>query len=667
MAVLEKIRVKWGLAISIIIALSLLSFIIDPQQVMSAWQSISSKNDVGSIAGKRISFADFDNEFQKYSNLNGSVQSEEAQKQMRDEVWSDFICKYLVNKNAKDAGIRVGEAEMLDLINGENISPLLLQDPMFLDENGQFSKDAVLALKDMANEDNTGMYSTYKNLLQNAIYNNQIQTKYNALFAATAGHNALTLKDAVAENNLSVNVDYVTCYYPMQKDTTITVSQSEIKAYYNAHKKFFKQVANRDIEYVVFEAVPSESDYAKAEEKFNDAYAEFAGVENIKNFILKNSDRQYNEYWYKAEELTTISSELVDFVKTAAVGEISPVIKNGNTIIAAKIVDKANKPDNITVKAMLTNGSDEITDELLQNLELTQPMTMTQANMIPGLEVLFDAAIGKPQIVYTTQYGNILAEVVEKSEPVEKAQVAILEKNATVSSETTNIYYSKANTFASIAGHSVEGYQKALDSLKIYSHPMRITEATEVYGTIDNAKAITRWAFDSKAGKVSEIITVGQNYFFVVALKDINKEGYAPIEKVSSAIEDQLYNEKLMAKVKADFAAQAEGLSSLEEIAEKTGGNLESRTDMTFSTIRPTVEPALAGAIMASEDNKIYGPVAGDMGVYFFKVSSRENGSFYTEDDANNFAAQMAQYNTQMIIPTMMEIADVKDNRARFY
>ena len=42
MAVLEKIRVKFGVAASIIIALGLLSFIVDPSQIISSLQSMSS-------------------------------------------------------------------------------------------------------------------------------------------------------------------------------------------------------------------------------------------------------------------------------------------------------------------------------------------------------------------------------------------------------------------------------------------------------------------------------------------------------------------------------------------------------------------------------------------------------------------------------------------------
>ncbi|NLZ50498.1 MAG: hypothetical protein GX899_02190, partial [Rikenellaceae bacterium] len=58
MAVLEKIRVKFGLAISIIIGLALLSFIIDPGTLESVMHGISSKYDVGRIAGRSIHYTD---------------------------------------------------------------------------------------------------------------------------------------------------------------------------------------------------------------------------------------------------------------------------------------------------------------------------------------------------------------------------------------------------------------------------------------------------------------------------------------------------------------------------------------------------------------------------------------------------------------------------------
>ena len=73
------------------------------------------------------------------------------------------------------------------------------------------------------------------------------------------------------------------------------------------------------------------------------------------------------------------------------------------------------------------------------------------------------------------------------------------------------------------------------------------------------------------------------------------------------------------------------------------------------------------GAASVAPEGQICGPVAGTIGTYVFKVNSREMESFFTEDDAKNAAAQMSSYNSQMILPVMMQEADVKDNRARFF
>ena len=52
MAVLETIRVKFGILITVLIAVALLSFIIDPSTLQSVSSSMSSKYDVGEIDGK---------------------------------------------------------------------------------------------------------------------------------------------------------------------------------------------------------------------------------------------------------------------------------------------------------------------------------------------------------------------------------------------------------------------------------------------------------------------------------------------------------------------------------------------------------------------------------------------------------------------------------------
>lgn len=672
MAVLEKIRVKFGVLISVIIALALLSFIIDPSTLESALNSMSSKYDVGRIAGKSVSYTDFQGDIDRYTTINeimtgSSVQNENTQLQIRNAAWQELVDRYMFIENAKKAGIVVGEEELADLLSGANVSPIIAQNPAFCDQNGVFSKNALVEFTQNIAQDETGRLKTYWNYLQNTVRTQQFYAKYGSLFSASSFANKLEIDYELAQNNTTANIEYVEVFYPFEQDTTINVSSAEIKKYYKDHKDFFKQNASRDAEYVVFEVVPSDDDIAAANDGIAVAYDEFVSNDNMKSFLAKNSDRPLSEYWYKAGELATVSKQVSDFVDAAKPGEVSSVIKDGNSFFAAKVLAQSKRPTDITVRVIPAPAATSI-DSVLADLRLAEPMKMTQNYLIPGCEVLFDAKINTPQLINTVQYGQLAAEVIEKSELVDMKQVAILERTAIASKETFNRYYSQANTFATLAAGTYEGYLKAVDSLGVYSHPMNnMTEATQTFGTIDQAKAVTNWVFDAKKGKCSDIITVNQSYFFVAALKEIHKEGYADIRKVASVISNRLYSEKKADKFCAEMAEKVQGASTLDEIAQAYNTTVTGSETFTFSTRGAGVDPALVGAALSAQDGVISGPVKGAGAAYVFKVNSRETGTFYTEEDAKTTALSKAQYSSQMILPVMMEEADVKDNRARFF
>ena len=693
MALLEKIRVKFGIVISIIIALALLSFIIDPGTLESALNSMSSKYDVGKIDGKRISYNEFQSEVDKYTTINelmtgSSAQSEQMQEQIRNAAWQELVDKYMFVDNARAAGINVGEAELVDLVSGETLSPVMAQNPVFLDESGNFSLDMLNEFIANVNQDQTGRLRVYWNYLQNSINTQQYYLKYNALFNASNYENALQLSDDLMFNNTTADVDYCLVMYPIGRDSTVTVSQSEIKNYYDSHKNFFRQRANREIEYVVFEVVPSDEDILATSNEMNAAYEEFKTTDNMRAFLLRNSDEPLSEYWYKDGDLNTVSSEINKYIFDDD-EKLTPVVRTGDTFIAARELDSKMLPDSVFVKHILLqgDGAEHLADSLVgvlnrggnfSNLaaqysadqssaadgELGSIGWMTQTYMIPGFESVIEAREDRP-FVLDTQYGTHVVLVTERTKPVLKKQVALLEKTAIAGRDTFNEYYSQANTFATLADGTYEGYRRAVDSVKVYSHPMTITEATSSYGAIDNAKEVTRWAFDNKAGKASEIITVNNNYFFIATVKKVNKEGYTPLEDVSSVINQRLYAEKIQDKVLSDVKAKLEGITTLADAAKVL--DVEVDHSEALSLAATNVDPALVGAASVAPEGTLYGPVPGGMGVYVVNVTNKETGSFYTEDDARNLASQKAQYMAQLILSVMSDYDGVVDNRARFF
>ena len=696
MALLEKIRVRLGVVISVVIALALLSFIIDPGTLQSVSASMSSKYDVGEINGKSVSYTDFQKEVEQFTAINemltgNSVHSEQQQEMIRNAVWQSMIDQYLFYGNAKAAGLNVGKAELLDLTTGDMVSPMISQ--IFRDETGNFSVENLRQFVLNAGNDPTGNMKSLWDYLQNSVYTQQLYTKYMSLFTQSNVTNPLMLNRSIEENNNTTDVEFVMVPFGYEQDSTITVSDSEIKKYYKEHKHLYEQPASRDIEYVVYEVEPSEADIEEATSQADELHNEFINTDNVKNFLLRNSDRQYSEYWYRSGELNTVSRDINDFVFGAGNSTgVSPLYRKDNTFYAAKVMDSKMVPDSVYVRHILLQGDDEaLADSLMtvlksgknsfsnvaalysadQNMNVPERGDigwMTQTFMIPGMESVLTAKKGT---LYTidTQYGKHIVEVTKTTDPIRKKQVAIFEKEIIPSKATYNEFYSKANVLATKAAGKYENFKAAVQEEGLYAHPVnRMLESSSRLGTIDNTKEVTRWAFEAKKGQASNIITVNNDYFFVVAVKDVHKEGYATLQEMAGTIRSILYNQKLAEKKTQEVAEKIKDLGSMQAIADALNTTVSTSDNVTFASLTSQgLDPKFIGAVSVAEPGVINGPLTGSIGVYVYKVTAHDTGSFFTEDDARTRNEQMSQYSTQMLMPVMMKDGDVKDNRARFY
>ena len=464
MAALETIRTKFGIGASLIIAFGLLLFLVNPSDIIQTVQSASSKYDVGKINGKSVSYQDFESEVKQFSDvremLTGqSASSEQAQRQTRDMAWNNLVDRYLVIPTIEKAGIRVGQQEQVDMFVGEEISPVLSSMGIFNDENGAFSASAVRDFMENVNADESGRGILLRNYLENAVRSNRYNEKYMGLFNAASYVNSVESRRAIADNNTTAQVSFVmspNTYFP--QDSSVVVSNADIQKFYAAHKENFRQKATRDIEYVVYEVTPSAKDVAAQNEEFITLYDEFTATDNVRAFLQRNSDRQWQDTWYKGGDLRSVNRDVDTFVAENNAG-VSPVFKSGNTFFAARIMELANVPDSVYVRHIMLQGADarHTADSLLgvvnRNNFATLAMLysadkgnaydgeqgnlgwMTQNAMIPGFESILTAQVGKPYIV-NTMYGTHIVEVTKTTKPVAKKKVAILEKATLPSKET---------------------------------------------------------------------------------------------------------------------------------------------------------------------------------------------------------------------------------------
>ena len=148
----------------------------------------------------------------------------------------------------------------------------------------------------------------------------------------------------------------------------------------------------------------------------------------------------------------------------------------------------------------------------------------------------------------------------------------------------------------------------------------------------------------------------------------MHKEGYSKVSDVASGIRSILYAEKRGEKVAAEVAEKIKGLGSMDAIASALETTVSTKEGITFASMTSQgLDPKFIGAVSVAEPGKISKPLAGNIGVFVYNVKAHDTGAFFTEDDAKTRDAQMSQYSLQMLVPVMMQDADVKDNRARFY
>lgn len=685
MAVLEKIRVKFGILITVLVALALLSFILDPTTLRSAFDRFSSDNKVGTMNGKSVSYKEFYEELNTYTEIakmmGQNPSSEEQQAQLRDAAWQSIFDNQVFIPKAEAAGLSVGEEEMLDLTQGNNISPVLLQQGLFLDRDGNFSRETLVDFVQSIDSDDSGNSAAYWSFLEEGVFRNQLYAKYASLLEKSDVLSDLEKARLVADGNVTADVDFVFEPISFVTDSTVNVSSEEIRRYFNDHKEQFKQPDNRDIEYVMWEVVPSAQDYADTKAEFDALYEDFAKADNLKAFVTLNSDSKWNPYYFTEDQLS-VTPEFQQTAFHAPVGTVSPVVTEDKAYAAMRVADVRMMADSAHVYYKVYPYSQEAEADVFVNDQLrktdisqfTEMGWITQDFILAnGLNEL-DAAFDSPQKVFKVKNVNnqaILAVYVpERTKALKKVQVATLMKNVLPSDETYRDFQMKAVEFADACDGKYENFQKLSQEQNLPVIPINnMLQTNRRIGPADNAREVVSWVFDkkTKAGQVSDLKIVDNKYYFVTAVTKVRKEGYADIQDVASDISSLLQARKTVAVKLDEVKEKIAGLTTLEQVAETLGTTVSHYPGISFgSTQFNQNDPALVGAVAAAPEGTIQ-TVGGNVGVYVFEVSNRTSGNFFSENDAATQLARKASWHNSILQSVIANEADIKDNRARFF
>lgn len=691
MASLNTLRTKGGVIVSIVIGLALLAFLLS--DLMSPGRGMFGRNkmNVGEIAGTTVSAEEYDREVNYMTNvaklLYGS-ESLDAQgsEQVREMAWESMRMMHSYMPGFEKLGLCTGEAEQVDMTSGVYISPVI--EGMFADPSTGRYNPALLN-EFLARRQGDANVNLLWNYFQVQMAQDRIRNKFTALATQGIMVNDLEVEQGVQAANHSYSARYVSQSYASVADSLVTVSDSEIRAYYDKHKNMFRQGESRSLEYVVFDMVPSEQDYADAARRADEIAAEFAVAEDPMQYAQANSES--NDARFVNPQ--TLSPEVAALLTADKGGMVGPELR-GDRYTITRIGATRMMPDTIGVRhIMLARTDTKLADSLLLVLRkggdfaaLAAEFSLDQQTpggdlgrfapeQLPTPELMEACVKANKGDYFTvpTQRTIELMNLTYKTTPTLKVQLATVVFEVSPSDATIQNVYSQASAFHTAATGSKEKFDAAVAAQSLNKRMARVRNTDRTINGLEDSHLLVRWAFNASKGNVSGIekakVGGGRDEDYVVAvLTEVRHQGTADLADVASGIRSTLIREKKMALISAKMTG-----STLDEVAAAIGAEVSSVTDLQQNAFSIEglggSEQQLIGAICGTTaTGKLSKPVQGNTGVFLFDVTAITPAENATPESEKVRLESMAQYYIAgRANDALQEESKITDNRVKYF
>jgi peptidyl-prolyl cis-trans isomerase D len=705
MAIIGNIRKHSGLVV-IIVGVAIAAFVIGDFSKKSG----TGANDIGTVNGESIPYTEFNSkveknlEIQKENSGSDKITDQETY-QLRQSTWTATIKELLMGEEYEELGLTVSPEELFDQVQGKQPHRFILQyfkDPA----TGQYNPSVVLNyLKNLDKMEPKAKNQWLQ--FEKAIKDDRQETKFNNLITKGYYVPKAFLKKDFLNQSKALNVLSVAPVTTAISDSSIKLTDADYQKFYDKNKiYFFMEEASRDLDYVLFEVVPSDIDRKKTAEDVAFLYKDFQTSLDAMTFTNANSDVKADTMFVKKG---TLPAQLDTLLFAAKPGAVFPPFEFNNSWYMARLIDMQQRPDSMKGSQILLafagTGNENIKrtkeeakakiDSLMAVLKKS-PQSFAEAakkysdyptakedggdlkwfqDGNPNFDPFFKTGLElKPNEmkVVETRIGYSLFMLVEKSAPVTKVKAAVVTRAIVPSNQTYQDTYMKASTFAG-QNKTQDAFEKSATAkgLQKRSAP-NVREMDSYMMGLPSAREMVRWAYaeTTKIGEVSPVFDLTGKYGIAI-LKTVTPKGQQQLNDIKARIEPSVKNMKKVDMMVEKMQKELATTKDITALAAKLNTKLDTSM-VTFSGAnRSNIgrEPEVVGKLFTFKKGELQGPLTGNYGAYFVYVSDITEAPA-KDDFSYEKMMQMQQFSQRAsgsMYSALEKTAKITDNRLKFY
>ncbi len=712
MATLQKIRSKGPLLV-IVIGLALFAFIAgDAWKVLQPHQG---KQDVGEVNGEVLSAQDYQkmvDELSEVIKLTNGLNSltEDQLNNVKDQVWQSYVNNKLIAEQAEKLGLKVTDAEIQSIID-QGTHPLLMQTPFRNPQTGMFDKDMLKKfLVDYANLNASQMPAQYVEYYQKmgafwqfvekTLAQSTLAEKYQNLVTKSLISNPVAAEDAFNSRTEQSDLLLAGVPYSSINDSTVQVSDNEIKDRYNEKKEQFKQlVETRDIRYIDVKVVPSDADRKAVEKEVTEYSNQLASTTTDFGTFVRSTGSSVN-YSDVPVSKSVFPADVASRLDSTNVNEVYGPYYNqtDDSFNAFKLLAKVSSPDSIQFRQIQVYADTEektktLADSIYNALKggadfaavakiygQTGEATWVNAQSWEGSELdadnskFINTLLNQPvNELANLNMGqaNLILQVMNKKSMQTKYKVAVVKREVEFSKETYNAAYNKFSQFVA-QNTTIDSMVKNAEESGYTLMPRTDLSSAEHYvGGVRSTREALKWIFAAKPGEISPLYECGENdHLMVVALDKIHEAGYRDINSVAEMLRAEIRRDKKAEKIMEEMKKY----NSIAQVKGMKDAVSDSVKHVTFSapayiSVTRSSEPVIGAVAAKTAANKVSAPIKGNGGVYMIQVYAKEKGSekFDAKQEETTLTNMAVRIAGNQLINDLYQKAKVVDQRYLFF